>query len=313
MKHKRFGQGSLGMSDKSGNGKPNGAINGAPEQKKSDKVLPEAMKAAEVAAAAAAAPSAAQGLQSVMAVIGDTYDPAVSGAVDKAVRKTGNVLAGSGSKLTDKIDAARLEQSGNSSVSQGLQSIMAVIGEEYEDDKPEASDPSGTAALPEVNASKGTSVADSKPTVVAEKDSDNPEAKSAISELLPMLTADEENIGHSHTQVVSSEASAAKLPSVAATVAAVPRGAEMRTLLGQLKADISTLETGSAMSLRQQFNMPAAIDSASSEMQTLLAQLQGDISALRNENEGLKTQYKMPTVMGGAGHRNQFTTRSVAR
>ena len=116
------------MSDETANGVSSGSNNESAGKSNSGKKL---LDAAGPSVAAAAIPAVTQGLQSVMAVIGDNYDPAVSGAVDKA--SSAKIDAAQASKLTDKIDAARDRQGEGSTVKKGLQSIMAVIGEEYEE------------------------------------------------------------------------------------------------------------------------------------------------------------------------------------
>ncbi len=272
------------------------------------------------AAATAAKPAVVQGLQSVMAVIGDNYDPAVSGAVGKNTISTPPTNAASASKLTDKIDAARLSQGEGPSVTQGLQSIMAVIGENYEEE-PEpvqilapvstspasSANPASSASLvsPASLASPmGSSPSSSQEKVAparvlitpAPQDSDNEVASNAISDLLPLLTDDEQDISQSHESAADSRQDTA--PST--NIVAAASGSTIADLLNQLKTDISTLEKGN-LSTRQQFNMPEVIDSAAPEVQTLLAELQGDITALRSENDTLKVQYKVPTVVAGQG------------
>ena len=320
------------MSDKTVKGPSKGASSGTPENKKDGSILPEAAGASELAAAAST-PAIAQGLQSVMAVIGENYDPGVSGAADKtpakqgekATTKAASSSSSSGTRLTDKIDAARMEQARGSTVAQGLQSIMAVIGENYEEDpEPEpakeaarpttrvvkpANDPA-PAPVP-VSASASVSApspgsatpAGSRSDPVTEistapEDSNNVEAENALSDLVPLLTPDEQGIARSHHKAVPSPED---VPAGGAAGAAAGRESTIADLLNQLKADISSLEKGS-MAAREQFNMPAVIDSASDEVKTLLAELQGDISALRSENDALKAQFKIaPVVAGGQG------------
>jgi hypothetical protein len=201
------------------------------------------------------------------------------------------------SKLTDKIDAARLKTTGGSSVTQGLQSIMAVIGENYE----EQQKPAPAASQASVNEPPkfgGTSlppgvpkVPDQKPITAAPQDRGNVEATSAISDLLPLLTSDEQNMSHALQYATSSEVQQAQLARSDSTIA---------DLLNQLKSDITTLEKSSLRS-RQQLNMPAVIDNASTEVRTLLAELQDDILALRSENNALKTQHNIPVATVGQG------------
>ncbi len=268
-------------------------------------VHPEAVKMREVADAASG-PDVAQGLQSVMAVIGENYDPAVSGAVDK------DSAVEQGSRLTDKIDAARQKQSQGSSVKQGLQSIMAVIGEEYEEDA-EPAKAVADQARDNISGSTETSkpaTANAEPITPAPQDIQNAEAASAISDLVPLLTRDEQDISRQHEPVETIEPDTKapgqvqlQAPAQQQPVSAPARNeSTVADLLNQLKRDISTLEKGN-LSARQQFNMPAVIDNAAPEVKTLLAELQGDISALRSENETLKQQYNVnvPTVMAGQG------------
>ena len=230
-----------------------------------------------------------QGLQSVMAVIGDNYDPAVSGAGDKA--SNSKIDAAGASKLTDKIDAARDKQKEGSTVKKGLQSIMAVIGEEYE----EPACPFWSQT-PVISPAPGASQFQhsKRPRKQHRKIVRTRLRQKRFPTLLPMLTDDEQGIAASHQQVVN-EALGGK-----AGFALRAPESTISDLLTQLKSDISTLERGNT-SARDRFNMPAAIDNASSEMQTLLAELQGDISALRTENDSLKTSYNVPTVMAGQG------------
>ncbi len=266
------------------------------------KVHPDAAKGGDLGGAGAT-PSIAQGLQSVMAVIGENYDPAVSGAVDKTTTPAPASAASEtpGSKLTDKIDAARLKQSPeSSSVTQGLQSIMAVIGENYEEEsEQEEVVPPAPTVTPSAPMQRPSEAPAPRTATVAPQDVQSAEAKEAISDLLPLLTADEQDIAQTHHPVVDSDEMAAETPPPpvqAPAPAAVNRPeSTIADLLNQLKADISTLERGT-MTTRQQFNMPAVIDSASAEVRTLLAELQGDISALRSENDALKSKYNVPTV-----------------
>ncbi len=281
-----------------------GSSNEPPKNPKAGIGHPDAAKARDVAAAAAT-PAVAQGLQSVMAVIGDNYDPSVSGGPDKAAMPTPPINAASASKLTDKIDAARLQQDEGSTVTQGLQSIMAVIGEEYEEEvEPAEIQPPIAAAVP-VNplaAAAPVNPLEAKPVpsraliTPAPQDSKNEVASNAISDLLPLLTDDEQDISQSNESAADGESSLAATTSVVAAAT----GSTIADLLNQLKSDISSLEKGN-LSAREKFNMPSVIDSAAPEVQTLLAELQGDISALRSENDTLKVQYKVPTVMAGQG------------
>ncbi|MCP4935759.1 MAG: hypothetical protein GY927_16510 [bacterium] len=276
------------MSDSTNRGSPNEP----PKNPKAGIGHPDAARARDVAAT----PASAQGLQSVMAVIGDNYDPAVSGSLDKAAIPTPPTNASSASKLTDKIDAARLQQNESSTVTQGLQSIMAVIGENYE----EEGEPTP------IQAPVTTAQADSTPVVAAEparalitpapQDSKNEVASSAISDLLPLLTDDEQYISQSHESAAGSDSGLAQTTNVVSAAS----GSTIADLLNQLKSDISTLEKGN-LSAREKFNMPSVIDSAAPEVQTLLAELQGDISTLRSENDSLKVRYTIPTVMAGQG------------
>ena len=272
-----------------------GAPNEPPKNTKSGANHPEAARARDVAAAAAT-PAVAQGLQSVMAVIGDNYDPAVSGALDKATDSTPPTIIASASKLTDKIDAARLSQGEGSTVTQGLQSIMAVIGENYEEEPGQVANVAPVNMADAVSASPSEMMPARTLITPAPQDAKNEVASSAISDLLPLLTDDEQDISQSHESAASSAAASSSSTSIVAAAA----GSTIADLLNQLKSDISTLEKGN-LSAREQFNMPAVIDSAAPEVQTLLAELQGDISALRTENDSLKTQYKIPTVMAGQG------------
>ncbi len=281
-----------------------------------------------------------QGLQSVMAVIGEKYDPAVSASVDKTAGSDTGSAPAQASRLTDKIDAARQKQSEGSSVTQGLQSIMAVIGENYEEEPDPVSEapktpsqppaasrdlpelprvqatptpPAQTTPPPQPQASSSQAQTPPPPDEAAPKtiepapqDSGNDEASSAISDLLPLLTEDEQGLSRSAEPVAGpqesevQDAPAIEVPTSAiqmpATAGAARPEATISELLNQLKSDISTLERDN-IDTRQQFNVPAVIDSASMEVKTLLAELQGDISALRSENETLKAQYKVPTVM----------------
>ncbi len=248
----------------------------------------------------------AQGLQSVMAVIGENYDPAVSGAVDKASKVKAQAAADAASSLTGKLDAAR-QQGGQPTTTQGLQSIMAVIGENYEDEPDVELAPPAPTIPPQVEAYQTIDAPIQKAPATAPQDRSNSEAKSAISDLVPLLTDDEQDIAQAESPVVSNEMIAIKPP---------PAGSVGRTeatigdLLTQLKTDISTLERGDS-SARERFNMPTAIDSASNEMQSLLAELQGDISALRSENESLKTQYTASTptlATAAAGGGSEITS-----
>ena len=261
-----------------------------------------------------------EGLQSVMAVIGENYDPAVGGAADKATESAGTQTsqgadAGNG-LLTDKIDAARAQGQGTKpSVTQGLQSIMAVIGENYEEEPdielnvPENSEREAAARqVGERFARHIQQQSARKITEVAPQDRSNREAKSAISDLVPLLTEDEQEIAavHSETGDGTETENSRPMTSSSAATGGFRAQATMNDLLTQLKADISTLERGTT-STHDRFNMPDAIDSASTEMKTLLAELQGDISALRQENETLKRQYAAPaptlasTVAGAQG------------
>ena len=264
-----------------------GSSNEPPKKQTAGTSHPNAAKARDVAAAAAA-PAVAQGLQSVMAVIGDNYDPSVSGGLDNAAKSVQSSDVAAASKLTDKIDAARLQQKGEgSTVTQGLQSIMAVIGENYEEE----------SAPAEIASSFETKPAATRAVITAApQDSKNDVATSAISDLLPLLTDDEQDISQLHEHIAEIDAEPVRPTGVVAAAA----GSTIADLLNQLKTDISTLEKGN-LSSRQQFNMPEVIDSASPEVKTLLAELQGDISALRSENDTLKVQYNVPTVMAGQG------------
>ncbi len=302
------------MSDETTRGFSSGPAGEAPK-KPTTKTGPAA-NAGDIAGTAASA-SVAQGLQSVMAVIGENYDPSVSGAVDKVATSPTATSGSATSKLTDKIDAARLKAPEGSSVTQGLQSIMAVIGENYEDE-PENVEISVPDQPPAIEASKSfeaiEAMAKTEPRVTtpppsprstvstAPQDTRNPVAESAVSELVPLLTADERNIAHSHTQVVSDNMAEER------SAAASPAGssATIAGLLNQLKSDISSLEKDNA-GARERFNMPAVIDSASSEVRTLLAELQGDISALRAENETLKQQYNVPTAAVAASQGSEIS------
>ena len=279
------------MSDSTKRGSPNEP----PKNPKAGLGHPDAAKARDVAAAAAT-PAVAQGLQSVMAVIGDNYDPSVSGGLDKAAMPTPPINAASASKLTDKIDAARLQQDEGSTVTQGLQSIMAVIGEEYEEEAEPAQIQSSTTTGATGSAPDAIAVPARALITPAPQDSKNEVASNAISDLLPLLTDDEQDISQSQQSAANTDDGVASTTSVVAAAS----GSTIADLLNQLKSDISTLEKGN-LSARDKFNMPAVIDSAAPEVQTLLAELQGDISALRSENDTLKVQYKVPTVMAGQG------------
>ncbi|MCF6198298.1 MAG: hypothetical protein L3J67_02685 [Hyphomicrobiaceae bacterium] len=237
----------------------------------------------------------AQGLQSVMAVIGENYDPAVNGAVDKATQVKAQAAADVGSRLTDKLDVAR--QQGAQTTTQGLESIMAVIGENYEEEPNVDLGSPAVAAPPPVDAYQTIEAPVKNLIQAAPQDLSSSEAKSAISDLVPLLTDDEQDIAQAHSRDLAH--SQASSNDVIAIKPPPPRSvgrpeSTIGDLLTQLKTDISTLERGSS-SARERFNMPAAIDSASNEMQSLLAELQGDISALRNENDSLKIQYAAPT------------------
>ncbi len=277
------------MSDSTKSGSPN-------EPPKNPKTGISQADAAKARDAAAAAPAVAQGLQSVMAVIGDNYDSAVSGALDKAATPTPPVNAASASKLTDKIDAARLQQDEGSTVTQGLQSIMAVIGENYEEEAEPVEIQSPVTAAQGVGTPEAQPVSSRTLITPAPQDSKNEVASNAISDLLPLLTDDEQDISQSHESAANSDSGMDRTTSVVAAAS----GSTIADLLNQLKSDISTLEKGN-LSARDKFNMPAVIDSAAPEVQTLLAELQGDISALRSENDTLKVQYNVPTVMAGQG------------
>ena len=230
----------------------------------------------------------AQGLQSVMAVIGENYDQAINGAVDKATQVKAQAAADAGSRLTDKLDVAR--QQGEQTTTQGLESIMAVIGENYEDEPDVDFGSSAAAVPPQVDSYQTIETPVKNLTQTAPQDLSNSEAKSAISDLVPLLTDDEQDIAQTHSQTASNDVIAIKPPPP--RMVGRPEST-IGDLLTQLKTDISTLERGSSTA-RERFNMPAAIDSASTEMQSLLAELQGDISALRSENDSLKTQYAAP-------------------
>jgi hypothetical protein len=286
------------MSDNTDNRSKTGSAGEPQKEPATGKVHPDAAKAGDVAAAAAK-PSVAQGLQSVMAVIGENYDPAVSGAVDKAATPKPETSAAPASKLTDKIDAARLKQTEGSSVTQGLQSIMAVIGENYEEDGAEESAPAPRTE-PQPTPPPAAAVPARTPSA-APQDRQNVEATNAISDLLPLLTSDEQDIARTHHQVVVSEE---ELPASAST-AVVSTESTIADLLNQLKSDIRTLEKGS-ITARQQFNMPEVIDTASNEVRTLLAELQGDISALRSENDALKAQYNVPSAVAATGQGSEI-------
>ena len=301
-----------------------GSTGGPPKNPKIGLRPLDAEKARDVAAAAAA-PSVAQGLQSVMAVIGEKYDPSASGAGGQVATPAPPAPPASASKLTDKIDAARLQQGEGSSVTQGLQSIMAVIGENYEEEpKPvEIAPPTARNASANAPVLKANLGLDPAPAPVpapnpgvaspppppasppgrdlitpAPQDTRNDVATSAISDLLPLLTEDEQDISQSQVPAARAELEISPPTHVVATATAA--GSTITDLLNQLKSDISSLEQGS-LSSRQQFNMPAVIDSASAEVKTLLADLQGDISALRSENSALKSQFKIPTTVAAQG------------
>ena len=245
------------MSDSTKSGSPNEP----PKNPKAGISHPDAAKARDVATAAAT-PAVAQGLQSVMAVIGDNYDPSVARGPDKVAMSTPPINAASASKLTDKIDAARLAQDEGSSVTQGLQSIMAVIGEDYEEEAEPAQIQSPVSA-------KATGTPDANPVPTralitpAPQDSKNEVASNAISDLLPLLTDDEQDISQSHESAANSDSRVASTTSVVAAAS----GSTIADLLNQLKSDISSLEKGN-LSAREKFNMPAVIDSAAPEVQT---------------------------------------------
>ena len=230
--------------------------------------------------------SIAQGLQSVMAVIGECYDASEDQELAGVAPSTPALHPPT--KLTDKIDAARNQQgaSSSSSVTAGLQSIMAVIGESYDEGEAEEEASAPKQPAREVAAPK---------SAAAGADDD------ILSDLMPLLTEEEKQIGGTHHPVVEEQEARAATTSTSlavTTTAAAAGGGSIQSLLNQLKADIGTLEQENTAQ-RHQLNMPAVIDSASNEVKGLLAQLQGDISSLRTENDALKMRYNIP-VAGGA-------------
>lgn len=241
--------------------------------------------------------SIAQGLQSVMAVIGESYDPTAGSDVEQLVSPPPP------SRLTDKIDAARSRQGSGSSVSSGLQSIMAVIGESYDSEPAKAPTPAPIVPpAPRMATPAAAAQLPPLPLPAASLAPETPldeETRDVLSGLMPLLTEEEKHIGHLHLRAADSELSSLP-PAVTRAVAPAASGSGIDTLLSQLKSDISKLEHDN-FTQRTQYNLPSVIDSASIEVKSLLAQLQGDITALRNENEAIKSHFNVPqpTPVGG--------------